>query len=217
MHSKSQSILVLGAALLLGGCFESGDDENRIGNGGEAGDNQAPTISGAPPSNILEGQLYEFTPTANDADGDSLEFSIARKPAWAQFDKATGRLSGTPSAADVGNFTNIAISVTDGNASAAMAAFDISVNQVAVGSVTLSWQPPTENVDGTVLTDLGGYRIYFGLNKDNLTQMIEVDNPGLTRLVVENLTPARWHFAMSSVNAAGTESPRSGTVSKTIG
>ena len=52
--------------------------------------------------------------SASDADGDTLEFSIARKPAWANFDSATGRLSGTPDAEDVGNFTNIAITVTDG-------------------------------------------------------------------------------------------------------
>jgi hypothetical protein len=218
MQAKAQWILVLGATLLLGGCFDSGDDKNRLGNGGGgAADNQAPTISGAPPSNILEGQLYEFTPAASDADGDSLEFSVTRKPAWADFDPATGRLSGTPGPSDVGNFTNIAITVSDGNATAALAAFDVSVNQVAAGAATLSWNPPTENSDGSALTDLAGYRIYYGRNRDNLTQVIELSNPGLTRYVVENLTPARWFFAMSSVNDDGVESDRSEIASKTIG
>lgn len=218
MQAKAQWILVLGATLLLGGCFDSGDDENRLGNGGgEAAGNQAPTISGAPPSNILEGQLYDFTPAASDADGDSLEFSIARKPAWAQFDRATGRLSGTPGPADVGNFTNINITVSDGKATAALAAFDVSVNQVAAGAATLSWNPPTENSDGSALTDLAGYKIYYGLNRDNLTQVVELNNPGLTRFVVENLTPARWFFAMTSVNDDGVESVRSPIASKTIG
>lgn len=217
MQSKAQWILVLGATLLLSGCFDGKEDENRIGNGGGVGGNQPPTIVGAPPPNVLEGQLYEFTPNASDPDGDTLEFSIARKPAWAQFDKATGRLTGTPGAADVGNFTNIAISVSDGRASAAMAAFDISVNQVAAGSATLSWLPPTENVDGTTLTDLAGYRIYYGRDNNNLTQVIVVNNPGLTRYVVENLTPARWYFKMTSVNTEGVESQRTETASKTIG
>ncbi len=217
MQVKAKWILVLGATLLIGGCFDSGDSENRIGNGGGVGDNQAPTISGAPPSNILEGQLYEFTPTASDADGDALEFSIARKPAWAQFNNATGRLSGTPGAADVGNFTNIAITVSDGKATAALTAFDVSVNQVAAGAATLSWNPPTENSDGSVLTDLVGYRIYYGRNQDNLTQVVELSNPGLTRYVVENLTPARWFFSMTSVNNDGVESVRSQVASKTIG
>ena len=78
--------------------------------------NQAPTITGAPPASILEGELYEFTPNASDPDGDDLEFSISRKPEWADFNRATGRLSGTPGAGDVGNFTNIVISVSDGKA-----------------------------------------------------------------------------------------------------
>jgi hypothetical protein len=218
MHSKAQWALVLGATLLLGGCFDSDDDENRIGNGeGGVPENEAPTISGAPPANILEGQLYEFTPAAQDADGDALEFSISRKPAWAQFDATTGRLSGTPGPADVGNFTNIAITVSDGKATAALPAFDVSVNQIAAGAATLSWNPPTENSDGSALTDLAGYRIYYGRNQDNLTQVVELSNPGLTRYVVENLSPARWFFSMTSVNEGGIESRRSPIASKTIG
>ena len=194
--------LLIGAALVVSGCFDGLDKE---GNGPTTGSNPppqsniAPTITGAPPANVLEGELYEFTPAASDADGDTLEFSIARKPAWASFDSATGRLSGTPDAEDVGNFTNIAITVTDGQATADLTAFHISVNQIALGNATLSWMPPTENVDGSVLTDLAGYKIYYGRNPDNLTQVVVLDNPGLTRYVIENLTPARWHFAMTSV------------------
>ena len=33
---------------------------------------------------------------------------------------------------------------------------------VAVGSATLSWTPPTQNMDGTPLTNLAGYRVYWG-------------------------------------------------------
>jgi hypothetical protein len=218
MHVKARWILILGAGLVLGGCFEN-DDENRIGNGGGDGTtaNQAPVISGAPPAHILEGQLYEFTPVASDPDGDTLEFSIARKPAWAQFDRTSGRLSGTPGPEDVGNFTNIAITVSDGKATAALAAFDVSVNQIAAATATLSWLPPTENSDGSALTDLAGYRIYYGRNRDNLTQVVELGNPGLTRYVVENLSPARWFFSMTSVNGDGVESVRSPIASKTIG
>ena len=43
--------------------------------------------------------------------------------------------------------------------------------------------PPSENADGSVLTDLAGYRIYYGRNPDNLTQVVVLDNPGLTRYV----------------------------------
>jgi len=228
MQSKYPLVWVLGATLLLGGCFEEdnnssfGGSGNGGGNGGENGNgngelNQAPAISGSPSANILEGEFYEFLPNAIDPDGDALEFSVARKPAWAEFDKASGRLSGTPGADDVGNFTNIGISVSDGKATATLAAFDVSVNQIAAGAATISWDPPIENADGSPLTNLAGYRIYYGRNPDNLARVVVLNNPGLIRHVIENLTPARWHFEMTSVNGDGIESRRSPTASKTIG
>ena len=226
MQSKLSLAWVLVATLLLAGCFDELDNDggsNRFGSGGAVGGgddttlNQAPTIVGSPPAHVLEGEFYEFLPSAADADGDALEFSIARKPAWAQFDRKSGRLWGTPGAADVGNFTNISVSVSDGEASASLAAFDVSVNPLAAGAATLSWNPPSENADGTPLTDLTGYRIYYGRNPDNLSQVVVLNNPGLTRYVIENLTPARWHFEMTSVNAEGVESQRSATATKTIG
>ena len=116
----------MSTALILSACFD-GLQKNEPGvddddGGGPVVLNSAPNISGSPPANILEGELYEFVPTASDADGDTLEFSIARKPSWATFDPATGRLSGTPDAEDVGNFTNIAISVSDGKDAASLSA-----------------------------------------------------------------------------------------------
>ena len=90
------------------------------------------------------------------------------------------------------------------------------MDPLAVGSATLSWNPPTDNTDGSALTDLAGYRIYYGRNKQDLKRSVVISNPGLTRYVIENLTPARWHFAMTSINSAGLESPRSQTVSKII-
>lgn len=212
--------LTVGAVLILSGCFES---ERRNGSGGDgtgsADDppaNQLPTISGTPPPSIREGQAYDFVPTASDPDGDSLEFQISRKPAWATFDRTTGRLSGTPDSEHVGSYTNITISVSDGLASAELPDFDVTVNQIAFGTATLSWTPPTENADGSPLTDLAGYRIYYGRNRDNLTEVVVVNNPGLTRYVVENLSPANWYFSMTSLNARGVESARSSTATKTV-
>jgi len=91
------------------------------------------------------------------------------------------------------------------------------ISPPAPGSATLSWYPPTQNVGGSALTNLAGYRIYYGRADNALNQRIELDNPGLTRYVVEDLSPAKWHFAMTAVNSRGVESKRSATVSKTIG
>jgi hypothetical protein len=59
-------------------------------------------IKGSPPTAVTVSSTYEFRPTASDADGDAVSFTVANKPAWVAFDPATGRLSGNPVAADVG-------------------------------------------------------------------------------------------------------------------
>ncbi len=67
---------------------------------------------------------------------------------------------------------------------------------------------------GPALRDLAGYRIYVGQSANALNRMIPLNNAGLTRYVIEDLSPARWHFAMTSVNSRGRESQRSAVVSK---
>jgi hypothetical protein len=222
MESKFSLALILAATMALNGCFNDDYEQGQAGNGTNDPDppaaaNQAPTIAGTPAPVVVEGEFYEFVPNAADADGDTLEFSIARKPRWATFDRASGRLAGTPGADDVGNFTNIAITVSDGDTSATLGGFDITVDAIALGSATLSWNPPTENVDGTALTDLTGYRIYYGRNESQLGRTIVISNPGLTRYVVDNLAQDNWYFTMTSENSDGVESRRSAIVSKTIG
>jgi uncharacterized protein YjbI with pentapeptide repeats len=104
-------------------------------------DTDKPTITGNPPTIAKLGYNYTFTPTASDENGDNLTFSITNKPDWATFDTKTGRLSGTPNA--VGNYTGIVISVSDGQLSAQLAAFDIQV-KTANGSPTISGIPRTQ-------------------------------------------------------------------------
>ena len=60
-----------------------------------------PTISGAPPTQVLNGSKYSFAPSASDPGGDALAFSIVNKPAWANFEATTGRLHGRPGRADL--------------------------------------------------------------------------------------------------------------------
>lgn len=200
-------------ALLCSGCFKKDD---AAGDGSSGGGNNPPTISGTPPTSIRSGEAYSFQPSASDPDGDALTFSIQNRPSWANFDSSTGQLSGTPGAADVGQFSNVRITVSDGRAQASLGAFTIAVNQIAMGSVTLSWIPPTTNADGSPMTDLAGYRIYFGRSSGALDQTVVVSNAGITRWVIENLSPATWYFSMTSVNSSGIESTRSGTVSRTL-
>jgi hypothetical protein len=178
--------------------------------------NIAPTISGTPATTATVGQPYSFQPTGSDANGDSIAFGIANKPAWASFSTATGRLSGTPTSADVGTHPNIVIAVSDTKANATLAPFSIVVNQIATGSVTVSWTPPTNNVDGTPLIDLAGYRILYGTSPTALTQSIELANPGLTRYVLANLGPGTWYISVAAYNQAGASSDPSNVANKTV-
>lgn len=178
--------------------------------------NQAPTISGSPPTAAGEGQAYEFAPTAADADGDALAFSIANCPSWASFNTATGALSGTPGSGSVGNYSGISIRVTDGLAKRALPRFSIVVQQASLGSVTLSWQPPVTRTDGSPIANLSGYRIRYGTSTGSYPSVMEIQNAGVTSAVVANLPPATYFFVISAYDAAGLESNTSPPVSKTI-
>ncbi|MGB7739577.1 MAG: putative Ig domain-containing protein [Steroidobacteraceae bacterium] len=179
--------------------------------------NQAPTISGQPLTSAKTNQPYAFQPTAVDPDGDTLTFNVNNKPVWASFDPKTGKLAGTPSSTSTGTFSGITIVASDGKSSSQLGPFDITVaSTAATGSATLSWQPPTENTDGSPLTDLAGYVIRYGTKSDALALEVRISNPGITTSMIEGLTPATWYFTVSAYTAKGVESMPSAVGSKTV-
>jgi len=93
---------------------------------------------------------------------------------------------------------------------------NVAVVLNSTGTALLSWAPPTENEDNTTLTDLAGYRIYYGVSSGNYSAPIVIDNPGLSSYLLENLASATWYFSMTAVNSSGAESVKSLEVSKTI-
>jgi antitoxin component YwqK of YwqJK toxin-antitoxin module len=99
--------------------------------------NTIPTISGIPSDLINIGSEYNFTPTAQDADSDTLTFSVDNKPTWLQFDSSTGQLQGTPTEQDAQNYSLIKITVTDSKGgTASLPEFDLLVNSAPVVSIT---------------------------------------------------------------------------------
>ncbi len=178
--------------------------------------NGAPTIGGTPTASLVADTAYSFRPSASDPDGDALSFSISGKPSWASFDASTGALSGTPTDAQAGTYSNIVIRVSDGNATTSLGTFAIVVNRKTMGSATLSWAAPTQNVDGSAITNLSGYRIYYGASAGSLGTMVQVSNPGISTYVVDNLSSGTWYFAVTAYNSAGAESDRSAVGSKAI-
>jgi hypothetical protein len=178
--------------------------------------NRAPTISGTPVTSVTEGQAYSFAPRASDPDGDVLVFSIQNRPAWATFSPSTGGLTGTPSSAQAGAYSGIVISASDGEATASLPAFSIRVDGPTVRAVTLSWQAPTRNEDGSALTDLAGYRVHYGQVSGQYSETLSLPSPSMTSVTIEDLAPATWFFAVKAVNSAGTLSSFSAETSETL-
>lgn len=178
--------------------------------------NSPPKISGTPASSIAVGSTYSFTPTASDPEGKTLTFSIQNKPAWASFSTSNGKLSGTPTSAQTGTYSSIIITVSDGTNKVSLPSFAIAVSDVAMGSASLSWTPPTRNTDGSTLTNLAGYKIYYGTSSGTLNKTVQISNAGVSSYVIENLSPATYYFAVKAYTAAGVESALSNTASKVI-
>ncbi|MGA7539770.1 MAG: putative Ig domain-containing protein [Steroidobacteraceae bacterium] len=186
--------------------------------------NITPTLSGTPPGTASVGIHYSFTPKASEPDGDPLSFSVKNKPAWASFSIATGTISGTPAAANVGTYSNIVISASTGYASASLAPFAITVTQPSgsgsgsgtTGTAKLTWSAPTTNANGSGLTDLAGYHIYYGNSPSSMTKTITVANPATTSYTVSDLASGTWYFAVNAYTTTGLDSALSNTGSKTI-
>jgi hypothetical protein len=180
--------------------------------------NRAPLISGNPATTASVGKIYSFQPTASDPDGNKLTFKVSNKPVWATFSSTTGRLTGTPSASRIGTYSNIVIRVSDGIATRSLPAFSIKVVQAASTTtpVTLSWTRPTQNVDGTQLSNLVGYQIHYGLVSGQYDYSVSVGSPSITSATIESLAQARWYFAVTAVTGTGTRSDFSREVSKVV-
>ena len=84
------------------------------------------------------------------------------------------------------------------------------------GSATLSWMPPTKNTDGSRLTDLAGYKIYYGTSDKYLQRVIEVKDPSATEYTISDLPPFTYYFSVTAYSATGAESERSNMQTKTI-
>jgi hypothetical protein len=210
------------ASALVSGC--GNDDENTLAEQpaspttpSPSAQNKAPKISGKSASAISVGEDYKFQPSASDPDKDLVTFTIANKPKWAKFDATSGKLSGTPSAKDVGGYDAIEIAATDGHNVTPLPAFTLLVrNADASEAVSIAWTAPTKYIDGATLTDLAGYRIHYGKESQNYENSVDISNASLTRFVLESLPPGKYYFALTALSGSGGESPFSEEVIATL-
>lgn len=177
-----------------------------------------PVISGTPPTSVQAGSSYAFQPTASDPGGLTLAFSVQNKPAWASFSIVNGLLSGTPTSSQAGTYANVVISTSDGQHASALPAFSINVTTAPAitGTALLDLTVPTQNTDGSALTDLAGVRIYYGTSPTNLAQVVQLASATVSSYTVSNLTSGTWYFGATAYTSSGTESTLSPIVSKSI-
>jgi hypothetical protein len=181
--------------------------------------NQPPTLSGSPTTSLAAGATFNFTPVAADPEGGTLAFSISlngvpgTKPSWATFSTTTGQLNGI---AQTGSY-GIVITATDPAGNTANLSFTLTVSASApTGVASLSWNQPTQNTDGTPLTDLAGYRVYHGLSANALNDVVELTGGNSTSHSFNALSSGTHYFAVSAFNSAGVESALSGVGSKLV-
>jgi len=82
--------------------------------------------------------------------------------------------------------------------------------------ITLDWTPPTENVDGTALTDLQGYNVWYGFGSGGYTQSINIMDSGASSFTfpVNGVASGTQIFvAMTAYDFEGNESAYSNEVS----
>lgn len=83
-------------------------------------------------------------------------------------------------------------------------------------SSTITWLPPTENVDSSAFTDLVGYKIYIGSEPGRYKTVRMLEDPGLTEYLIEGLPAGKYYVAMTAVNSQNIESPLSNVVVKVV-
>lgn len=152
---------------------------------------------------------------STDTDGTIVSYS------WVQTDGTPSLAINSPNAA-IANFLapsvtsttvlTFELSVTDNNGAVDTKAASITIYPVvdtpptASGVATLSWSAPTENTDNSTLTDLAGFKVYYGNAVDQLNDSVPINSLD-EFVVIEGLTNEQtYYFAVVACNSIGVES-----------
>lgn len=93
-------------------------------------------------------------------------------------------------------------------------AFSLNASVAFPYSVTLSWDAPTKNANGTPLTDLAGYNVYYG--KQHLTYETKIRVGNVKEYTITNLAKdVSYYCAVTAYDISGNESSYSDEVSMT--
>lgn len=207
---------VLLAALAAAGCSGSSGSSSGGGDGvvdrppptspppsggGNPQPGEAPTVSlNAADAVVGSGRSTTLTWTSQNAT------SCTASGGWS----GSRAVSGSASVGPINQSTTYSLTCT-GAGGNAVAMISVRV----LGVVTLNWQPPTENVDGSPADDLSGYRIYLGTISRQYTEEVSVSDPGATSRSLE-LPSGAYYIAMTAVDSQGNESAYSNEIVRSV-
>jgi hypothetical protein len=123
--------------------------------------------------------------------------------------------SGSQSTGALSASTTYTVSCTGTGGSASQSA-TVAVTPATTGTAILTWLPPTSNTDGSPVTLLSGYTIYYGTSATALTQSVVITDATTTTFEITGLASGTWYFAVAAAAADGTQSDLSNLGSKAI-
>jgi hypothetical protein len=166
--------------------------------------NAAPTVNlAASPSTVQTGANTTLTWSSTNAT------SCTASGGWLG-SRAT---SGSSTTGALNTTTIYALACTGAGGTANKTA-TVTVGAVSNGTATLSWKAPTTNTDGTPVTPLSGYTIYYGTSPSALSHSISAGATA-TSYEITGLAPGTWYFAIAADAKVGTKSAMSNIGSKT--
>jgi hypothetical protein len=207
-------------APLLTGC--SGDDEAQFtGLNSVAGALAASDVFGQPAvvdQQAVVGQHWSYQPAISSPESASVTVTASNLPDWMTLNQNTGRLEGIPGDGDVRTWTNIRLTVNNGQQAPQLQALTVTVvaQGAATGTATVTWSAPTQRVDGSPIGELAGYRVLYGKSSRNYDHTVEINTAGINRYVLEGLGAGTWYFAVQAITSDGLSSAPSREVNKTI-
>jgi hypothetical protein len=92
----------------------------------------------------------------------------------------------------------------------------VAMVSFGVRRAVLTWTAPTQNVDGSALTDLAGFKVYWGTSSRSYGNSATVNGAGANSYAIDLAAPGTYYFAVSAFNAASEESTRSNEVTKSV-
>tara|TARA_Y100001933_G_scaffold38247_1_gene34126 strand:- start:242 stop:1138 length:897 start_codon:yes stop_codon:yes gene_type:complete len=118
-------------------------------------------------------------------------------------------LNGTFETGPLADSRTYSLTCTDGTENA------LASVTVDVFDKTIRWQAPEYNEDGTPVTDLAGYVIYWGEDSRAYTGSFRINSPSTTSWEAD-ITPGTYYFAMTAFDSEGNESDYSNELLKII-